>query len=96
VRILVLSNLYPPVVRGGYEVECRDVVEHLRRTHEVTVLASRYGREEVPPGDTVLRELPWLRPNDLRDSVMAAPHALRGARVVRRTLARVRPDVIYV
>jgi glycogen synthase len=96
VRILILSNLYPPVVRGGYEVECRDVVEHLRAEHEVTVLASRHGREDCPPDDPVLRELPWLRPNNLRDSLMAAPDALRAARVVRRALARVRPDVIYV
>lgn len=95
-RILVLSNLYPPVVRGGYEVECRDVVEHLRRSHEVTVLASVHGREACPPDDPVLRELPWVRPNVLRDSLLAAPDALRATRTVRRTLARVRPDAIYV
>ena len=44
----------------------------------------------------MLRELPWVRPNVLRDSLLAAPDALRATRVVRRTLARVRPDVIYV
>ena len=31
VKILVLSNLYPPDVIGGYELGCRQVVEALRR-----------------------------------------------------------------
>jgi len=40
-RILVVSNLFPPVVRGGYEMICADAVEHLRERHEVTVLTGR-------------------------------------------------------
>jgi glycosyltransferase involved in cell wall biosynthesis len=96
VRILVLTNLYPPVVRGGYEVECRGVVEHLRRDHDVVVLASRHGREQCPAGDPVRRELPWVRPNVLRDSLLAGPDSLRAARIVRRVLDEVRPELIYV
>ena len=43
-RILVLSNLYPPHFIGGYELGCRDIVEALRkRGHEVLVLTSMYG-----------------------------------------------------
>ncbi|MFN2539108.1 MAG: glycosyltransferase family 4 protein [Mycobacteriales bacterium] len=40
-RILVLSNLYPPNAMGGYELSCRDVVDRWRwRGHEVTVLTT--------------------------------------------------------
>lgn len=40
-RILVLSNLYPPRVLGGYELVCEGVVEHLRRAgHRVQVLTA--------------------------------------------------------
>lgn len=40
-RILVLSNLYPPHAYGGYEMGCRDVVERWRAAgHEVLVLTS--------------------------------------------------------
>jgi glycogen(starch) synthase len=43
-RILVISNLYPPYYVGGYEIGCRDVVEALKtRGHEVKVLTSTYG-----------------------------------------------------
>jgi glycosyltransferase involved in cell wall biosynthesis len=48
-RILTLTNWYPPHARGGYEVECHDVMTRLAaRGHEVEVLCS----------DTVLPEVP--------------------------------------
>jgi glycogen(starch) synthase len=43
-RILVLTNLYPPAALGGYERMCRDVVERFRRRgHTVGVLTSTFG-----------------------------------------------------
>ncbi|HWB58826.1 MAG TPA: glycosyltransferase, partial [Chthoniobacteraceae bacterium] len=45
-KILVVTNLYPPVHVGGYELGCRDVVEGLRRRgHEVRVLTSDWGAD---------------------------------------------------
>jgi glycosyltransferase involved in cell wall biosynthesis len=41
VKILVLSNMYPPDVLGGYELGCKQAVDWLRaRGHEVRVLTS--------------------------------------------------------
>jgi glycogen synthase len=41
VKILVLSNLYPPDVMGGYELGCRQAVDALiARGHELRVLTS--------------------------------------------------------
>ncbi len=40
-RILVVSNLYPPDLLGGYEMGCRQAVDALRgRGHQVRVLTS--------------------------------------------------------
>lgn len=40
-KILVISNLYPPDALGGYEMGCRQVVENLRASgHEVRVLTT--------------------------------------------------------
>lgn len=40
-RILFLSNFYPPFARGGYEQWCQEVaVELVRRGHQVSVLTS--------------------------------------------------------
>src|ERR1051325_6404642 len=40
-RVLALSNMYPPHNYGGYELSCRDVMERFRsRGHDVTVLTT--------------------------------------------------------
>jgi len=50
-KILTVSNLYPPHEIGGYEVRTRDVVDELRaRGHQIEVLTSDYhvtGRQEI-------------------------------------------------
>jgi glycosyltransferase involved in cell wall biosynthesis len=95
-RVLVLSDLYPPATRGGYEVECQGVVEHLRARHEVTVLTSRWGRDTVPAEPGVLRELPWTGEGTRRETLTAPLASAAATRVARRALARVAPEVIYV
>jgi len=43
-RILVISNLYPPQALGGYEERCRQIIDRLRsRGHEIRVLTSMHG-----------------------------------------------------
>ena len=56
-KILVLTNLYPPDVIGGYELGCKQVVDALRaRGHEVRVLTIA-PRTPVPTEPHVLRSL---------------------------------------
>jgi glycosyltransferase involved in cell wall biosynthesis len=53
-KILVVSNLYPPDMIGGYELGCRQAVEALReRGHEVRVLTSAFRRHT--PSDPMVR-----------------------------------------
>ncbi|HEX5988994.1 MAG TPA: glycosyltransferase [Solirubrobacterales bacterium] len=94
-RILVLSNLYPPIAHGGYEVECQGVVEHLRERNEVLVLTSDKDRDQAPAEPGVRRELPFLPRRRVTDA-LSPLHALRGAKVARRALADFRPDLVYV
>ena len=48
-RILTVTNWYPPHHRGGYELNCADVMTRLAaRGHEVEVLCS----DERLPGAT--------------------------------------------
>lgn len=52
-RILFLSNLYPPYELGGYGQWCQEVTERLReRGHDVRVLTSRYGVGSAIPDDS--------------------------------------------
>lgn len=94
-RILVLSNLYPPIAHGGYEVECQGVVEHLRERHEVLVLTSDKDREAAPAEPGIRRQLPFLPRRRLTDA-LSPLYAVRGAKVARRALDDFRPDLVYV
>ncbi|HEY6730297.1 MAG TPA: glycosyltransferase family 4 protein [Solirubrobacterales bacterium] len=94
-RILVLTNLYPPVAHGGYEVECQGVVEHLRERNEVLVLTSVKDREGASPEPGVLRALPFLPRRRIHD-LLSPLYAVRGAKVARRALRDFKPDLVYI
>jgi glycogen(starch) synthase len=66
-RILAISNLYPPFFLGGYEIRCQQVVDELRaRGHYIVVLTSTYrldGRDAL--GEThVQRKIATYRFGD--------------------------------
>jgi len=96
-KILVVTNLYPPQHIGGYELGCRDVVEKLcARGHNVRVLTSNFhdGRTETPPGETdvervlrVVREvtgdLPPLNESATKPAVRARPLVVSDERHAR-------------
>lgn len=50
-RILIVTNLYPPYFFGGYELRCAQVAEALQLSgHDVCVLTSAYGFHLSPLG----------------------------------------------
>ena len=52
-RILVLSNLYPPHYIGGYELRCRDLSEAFhQRGHTIQVLTSDHGTSDSDVKET--------------------------------------------
>jgi glycosyltransferase involved in cell wall biosynthesis len=60
VRVLFLTNFYPPSSLGGYEQWCQEVAEGLiNRDHEVSLLTSRHGRAQIkqPESAWIHREL---------------------------------------
>jgi glycogen(starch) synthase len=62
-RILVVTNLYPPFEHGGYELSCQAFVQHLRaKGHEVLVLTSAPEEPvEWNSSERVDRTLRWYR-----------------------------------
>jgi glycosyltransferase involved in cell wall biosynthesis len=95
-RILVLSDLYPPVAFGGYELDCQSFVDGLREHHEILVLTSDLRSGEAPPEPHIRRELPWAGRGRVLDTGLSALTAVRAARAVRRTVAEFEPDLVYV
>lgn len=102
-RILVVTNLYPPHHLGGYELSCRDVVERWRaRGHSVEVLTSdtrvpgAEGEEDDPQVRRVLgfywRDYQMVRRSFLEKVRMERANQL----ALHRALDELRPDVVSV
>lgn len=101
-RILVVSNLYPPHYVGGYELRCRDITEAmLARGHEVQVLTSNHalnGVEDEARDFTVERTLrlhgffghPWLGIRKLEALELHNNATLLSA------IERFKPDLVHV
>jgi glycogen synthase len=101
-RILTVSNLYPPHYVGGYELRCRQTVEALRsRGHTVRVLTSDYGVPTAAPdpGDPEIRRAlringffgrPWLGIRDL------AGLEIHNNRALISAADDWKPDVVHV
>jgi glycosyltransferase involved in cell wall biosynthesis len=92
-RVLVVSDLYPPVYQGGYELACRDVAGGLaRRGHEIHVLTSRHQAAKAEPSP---REERVLRFREQQVSTLLR-REWSDNRLTRAVVERVRPDVISV
>jgi glycogen(starch) synthase len=105
VRILFVSNYYPPFEIGGYEQLCRDVVRRLaERGHDVNVITSTRG---VPrDGDREIRGVSrslYLTPDPTCRLSTGIQYFLsrrapeeHNLQVLRSGVARFQPDVIFI
>jgi len=74
-KILVVSNYYPPVGLGGYEIACSQMVDALRsRGHDVRVLASPAG---LPAADVPAHVIRSLHLNPVFDTETVAVRPVR-------------------
>ena len=101
-KILVLTNLYPPHYVGGYELRCAAITEALRmRGHDVHVLTSNHGLQQCAAPDAepfIERRLrihgyyghPWLGLRRLKQL------ELHNNETLRQALAVLQPDVVHV
>jgi glycogen(starch) synthase len=105
-RILIITNLYPPHVLGGYEIACRSTTDGLRtRGHDVEVLAGHapmasYGDPPYvhralalrgfEPGGPDTREVVNLQVFERSASQYA------NTATVLNHLRGFRPDIVYV
>jgi hypothetical protein len=101
-RVLFVSNLYPPNVVGGYERLCFEVASAFAvRGHGVHVLTSGHGGGTAEyPGQTIRRTLRLLAGEAIYDP-FPGDAAARGAvnranlEALRDALAEARPDAVF-
>jgi len=100
VKILVLTNLYPPYHGGTFDLRCESVTEALRlRGHSIRVLTSTHGIKSEQINPEIQRRL-WL------NNVYGHP-CVRGLRelkalevhnhvVLKENIQQFQPDLVYV
>lgn len=101
-RVLLLTNMYPPHHLGGYELSCRDVVQRWRaRGHRVDVLttstriAGAAALDDEADGVRRELELYWREYQSLKPSLRARIRMERhNQRCLMRAIEETRPDVI--
>ncbi len=109
VRILLLSNLYPPEVGGGAEILAGEIAGELERLgHEVLVLTSAGGKRESAHTGPIWRTLrlappaafdrtrPLWRQLDQPYHYYRRYHCRANARELARTVTVARPDILYI
>lgn len=101
-RLLFLSNLYPPYDIGGYEQLCKEIAELLvQRGHEVHVLTSQHGLNgRYTPEDGVTRSLFLQADLDhysiIRDFSGRTRREAWNEQELYRVLYRTEPDLVVV
>lgn len=108
-RILLISNLYPPHVLGGAEIVARDFAVQLEKLgHDVFVLTSAYGLERsqqdehtwrtlrYTPAAHIDRQRPLWRQGNLLTDYYRYFHYAANARELQRAITAIQPDILYV
>lgn len=103
-KILFLTDRYPPLYKGGYELRCRDVAERLADLgHDVFILTTTFGLKREKIEGNVFRLLGycgWEMINSHRNFLAA--HVLRAFLTrknywtTRGILKKTAPDIVYV
>ena len=100
-RILVVSDYYPPYYIGGYELGCKDIVDRLaRKGHNVVVLTSIYGVNRVTVEGNVhrllrLQQIPKIN-SYYKKLFKLANIGYKDNAIIREFIRRFHPDVISV
>jgi len=101
-RILILSDLYPPYYKGGHEIQCKIVADGLsNKGHEVVVLTSRYGVNEKTADGKLFRLLYYLGDNGsgvFLKRYMQLKLALLGRLnyyITSKIVKKIKPDIAY-
>lgn len=101
-RILFLSNFYPPAHAGGYTQWCYEVAERLKgRGHTIGVLTSNYEVEKASAGEVHIYRTLHLE-NDLfyyqplRFFLTYKRHLRENLTHLRRAVTDFAPDILFI
>lgn len=101
-RILVISNYYPPLEIGGWEQLTRDVAEALAdRGHLVQILTSRHRADEISGTESTIARRLYLESPDharyhLKNTLHRAKNETQNQTILSESVKKFQPDIIFI
>lgn len=99
-KVLFLSNMYPPHVIGGYEALCQEAVEGFAHLgHQVSVLTSTYGYDHEFSEGNIHRLLSLegdLQFYKMKDAWSYPARKRRNLEHLRRMIFAEQPDIVFI
>lgn len=102
-KILIISNLYPPHFLGGYEILCEQVVNLLKKSgHEILVLTSNHQNPEVSFNEVkhnVVRKLKLYCPFSKKAQIQRLDRLKTGLfnySITKKVAKSFKPDIVFV
>lgn len=110
-RILIVTDLYPPYVRGGYELRCKETAEQLsQRGYDISVLTSRQGSESPQVQGNVHQLLYFNTLSNVDKLAISDPFqackryyqfqwaykSRKNYEITRELLATIQPDLVFI
>ncbi|MDD5530070.1 MAG: glycosyltransferase [bacterium] len=95
-KILAISNFYPPYYMGGYELRAQNILNGLkRRGHKVFVLTSTYGINKISIKENVYRIFNYKHkfPISFMETLL---EEIKETREFKKVIKKLQPDLIYV
>lgn len=93
-RILTITNYYPPHFIGGYEIACKETMDFLSdQGHEIVVVTSDYQKSDEQE-NKVYRDMKLVDYNGISfiDKIKAEHNNYK---IVQETIEKVQPDLVY-
>lgn len=102
-KILFITDRYPPYYEGGYEINCEITAKTLQRKgHEIFILTSDYGIDRPQINSNVYRLLHSLKRQANKGfhrrmaEVGNALSARKNFRITKKVVDEIKPDIAYI
>jgi glycosyltransferase involved in cell wall biosynthesis len=94
-KILTITNYYPPHFIGGYEIACKETMDFLKaRGHEVVVVTSDYAKSQNKE-DNVLRKM-HLTDYSKTSKIQKKTDEYKNYKIISDAIRMIKPDLVYI
>ena len=94
-KILTITNYYPPHFIGGYEIACKETMDFLKkRGHEVVVVTSDYSKGQDKE-ENVLRKM-HLTDYSKTSKIQKKTDEYKNYKIILDAIKMIKPDLVYI